>query len=125
MSTIYDVAKQAGVSTATVSRVLSGPASAVAKETRQRVMHAVKRLGLPSVHIDNTKAASEAMDHLYQLGHRRIGLITGPLVSPLSRDRLDGAMQRARAAGAEDGVTVLHGDFTIEAGTAAADVLLS
>src|SRR6266853_1177353 len=48
------------------------------------------RLGIPSVHIDNAKAASEAMDHLYRLGHRRIGIITGPLVSPLSRERLLG-----------------------------------
>ena len=45
-------------------------------------------LGMPSVHIDNAKAAYEAMDHLYGLGHRRIGIVTGPLVSPLSRDRL-------------------------------------
>jgi LacI family repressor for deo operon, udp, cdd, tsx, nupC, and nupG len=48
------------------------------------------KLGIPSVHIDNAKAAAEAMDHLYRLGHRRIGIITGPLVSPLSRDRLLG-----------------------------------
>src|SRR5919109_4922982 len=33
------------------------------------------RLGIPSVHIDNAKAAAEAMDHLYRLGHRRIGII--------------------------------------------------
>src|SRR6266566_67641 len=39
------------------------------------------RLGIPSVHIDNAKAAAEAMDHLYRLGHRRVGVITGPLVS--------------------------------------------
>ena len=48
------------------------------------------RLGIPSVHIDNATAASDAMDHLYRLGHRRIGIVTGPLVSPLSRDRLRG-----------------------------------
>ena len=57
------------------------------------------RLGIPSVHIDNAKAAAEAMDHLYRLGHRRIGIITGPLVSPLSRDRLRGATARAKTAG--------------------------
>ena len=54
------------------------------------------RLGIPSVHIDNAKAAAEAMDHLYRLGHRRIGIVTGPLVSPLSRDRLRGATARAK-----------------------------
>lgn len=48
------------------------------------------KLAVPSVHIDNTKAAAEAMDHLYRLGHRRIAAITGPLASPLSRDRLKG-----------------------------------
>ena len=53
------------------------------------------RLGVPSVHIDNAKAAAEAMDHLYRLGHRRIAAITGPLVSPLSRDRLRGVKARA------------------------------
>jgi LacI family repressor for deo operon, udp, cdd, tsx, nupC, and nupG len=39
------------------------------------------RLGIPSVHIDNATAASDAMDHLYRLGHRRIGIVTGPLRS--------------------------------------------
>src|SRR6266581_936596 len=53
-------------------------------------------LGAPSVHIDNAKAAYEAMDHLYKLGHRRIGVITGPLVSPLSRDRLQGVKLRTK-----------------------------
>ena len=49
------------------------------------------RLGVPSVHIDNAGAAADAMALLYDLGHRRIGIVTGPLVSPLSRDRLRGA----------------------------------
>src|SRR5258708_36275082 len=41
---IYEVAKRAGVSTATVSRVLSQP-NVVAPATRRRVMQAVERLG--------------------------------------------------------------------------------
>ena len=41
---INDVAKSAGVSTATVSRVLSN-AAVVAPATRRRVMAAVERLG--------------------------------------------------------------------------------
>ena len=41
MPNIYEVAKRAGVSTATVSRVLSRP-QVVAPETRRRVLQAVK-----------------------------------------------------------------------------------
>jgi len=82
------------------------------------------RLGVPSVHIDNAKAASEAMDHLFRLGHRRIGIITGPLVSPLSRDRLRGAMARAKQARGESGLIVVNGDFSIESGAAEAESLL-
>src|SRR5688500_16691326 len=82
------------------------------------------RLGVPSVHIDNARAAAEAMSHLYRLGHRRIGVITGPLVSPLSRDRLRGATARAKKARAERDFIVVNGDFSIESGAAAAERLL-
>jgi LacI family repressor for deo operon, udp, cdd, tsx, nupC, and nupG len=81
-------------------------------------------LGIPSVHIDNAKAAAEAMDHLYRLGHRRIGIITGPLVSPLSRDRLRGATARAKQQRAERDFVVMNGDFSIESGAAGAERLL-
>lgn len=82
------------------------------------------RLGIPSVHIDNAKAAAEAMDHLYRLGHRRIGIVTGPLASPLSQDRLSGAIARAKQARAERECIVMHGDFSIESGSVAAERLL-
>src|SRR5215213_3250625 len=219
MANIYEVAKRAGVSTATVSRVLSRP-QVVSPETRRRVLHAVKtmayapnsaaknlrtlrtgkllvtvpdisnpffslilqgieetaqregysvllgdtqhdreredryalmlkrkeadglivlghrlpkeaatlihamaprcapvvngceftpKLGIPSVHIDNAKAAAEAMDYLYRLGHRHVGVITGPLVSPLSRDRLRGATARAKQQKAERDFVVTTG----------------
>jgi LacI family repressor for deo operon, udp, cdd, tsx, nupC, and nupG len=82
------------------------------------------RLGVPSVHIDNAKAASEAMDHLYRLGHRRAGVITGPLVSPLSRDRLRGVTSRAKKERAEHDLIVMTGDFSIESGAAEGERLL-
>jgi LacI family repressor for deo operon, udp, cdd, tsx, nupC, and nupG len=82
-------------------------------------------LGVPSVHIDNAKAASQAMDHLYDLGHKRIGVVTGPLVSPLSRDRLEGALASARRRQSEDTVVVMHGDFSIRSGAEAAEGLLN
>jgi len=81
-------------------------------------------LGVPSVHIDNAKAAYEAMDHLYGLGHRLIGIVTGPLVSPLSRDRLTGATARAKKEKATRDFIVMHGNFSIESGAAAAERLL-
>jgi LacI family repressor for deo operon, udp, cdd, tsx, nupC, and nupG len=81
-------------------------------------------LGVPSVHIDNAKAAYQAMDHLYGLGHRRIGIVTGPLVSPLSRDRLRGATARAKKEKAEREFIVMHGDFSIESGAETAERLL-
>jgi len=81
------------------------------------------RLRIPSVHIDNAAAAAEAMDHLYSLGHRRIGIVTGPLVSPLSRDRLRGATTRARLEGTEQDFVIMHGDFSIESGSYAAERL--
>jgi LacI family repressor for deo operon, udp, cdd, tsx, nupC, and nupG len=227
MATIQDVAKSAGVSTATVSRVLSAP-ERVAESTRTRVMAAIDRLGyapnvaakslrtlrtekilvtvpdisnpffsqvirgveeaataagysvllgdtrhdpareeqyarmlrrkeadgliflghrLPeaaadlvaalgpaapivngceyspdlhvsSAHIDNAQAAAEAMDHLYALGHRRVGVITGPLVSPLSRDRLAGVEGAAARHGRSADLCVATGDFSIDAGVA-------
>lgn len=81
------------------------------------------RAGIPSVHIDNQAAARAAMSHLYDLGHRRIGIITGPMVSGLSRDRLQGA-RSVRDAGDRD-VVVVHGDFTLASGEEAAERLLA
>ena len=82
------------------------------------------RLRVPSVHIDNARAAYGAMDHLYGLGHRRIGIVTGPLVSPLSRDRLNGATACAKKRKATRDFVIMNGDFSIESGAAAAERLL-
>lgn len=82
-------------------------------------------LRVPSVHIDNPKAAFEAMEHLYDLGHRRVGVVTGPLGSPLSRDRLEGSFAAARRRGLQDDVIVKQADFSIGSGTDAAERLLS
>lgn len=83
------------------------------------------RLGVPSAHIDNAAAAQLAMDHLYGLGHRRIGIVTGPLTSPLSRDRLRGAQARARLQRTERQLEIAQGDFSIESGVTAAAQLLA
>lgn len=82
-------------------------------------------LGVPSVHIDNARAAAEAMDHLCALGHRHIGIVTGPMSGPLSRDRLRGATARPAPARPRQELVVVNGDFSIESGIAAAEQLLA
>ena len=82
------------------------------------------RLGVPSVHIDNARAASDVVHLLHDLGHRRIGVITGPLASPLSRDRLRGATATARRRG--DGeLDIVNGDFSVRSGIEGARQLFS
>ena len=69
-------------------------------------------LGVPSVHIDNAAASDDAVEHLIELGHRDIGIITGPLISPISHDRLAGAMRAAERHGLKDRLQVRTGDYS-------------
>lgn len=71
---------------------------------------------VPSVHIDNAAAGRDAMLHLIGLGHRAMGIITGPLVGPISRDRLAGARAVAADHGLSDQLRVLEGDFSAGSG---------
>lgn len=82
-------------------------------------------LGVSGAHIDNAQAAGEAMEHLYALGHRRVGVITGPLASPLSRDRLEGARKVSESQAHPGGLAVAAGDFSIESGLREAAAMLA
>ena len=82
-------------------------------------------LGVSSVHIDNEAAGADAIDHLIALGHRRFGVITGPLESPLSRDRLAGVQNRIQADEANVELRIMHGDFSVESGFDKAAALLA
>lgn len=225
IATIQDVAREAGVSTATVSRTLSKP-SVVAKPTRQAVLRAVQKTGyrvnhmarnlrqqrtgsvialvpnlanpffsqilsglsavltqahygllvadtqsgpdaderlthfltsgvadglvlfdgslsperldvpgrppvvvacewldvdLPSIRVDNALGAEMAVRHLIELGHKRIGYVTGPHGNVLSETRRDGYLRALRAAGLETRRDwVFEGDFTMDSGASAA-----
>jgi LacI family repressor for deo operon, udp, cdd, tsx, nupC, and nupG len=68
-------------------------------------------LGVPSVHIDNAAAGGYAIEHLIALGHRRIGVVTGPELSPISRDRLAGAVAAAGRHGLDGDLRVGVGDY--------------
>src|SRR5690242_6996184 len=62
-ATIYDVAKEAGVSIATVSRVLNVP-HRVQEQTRQRVIHAIDVLQF----VPKAEASARARRNNYRIG---------------------------------------------------------
>jgi LacI family transcriptional regulator len=78
-----------------------------------------------SLNIDNRGGAYAVTEHLLKLGHRRIGLITGPVRNHDARERLRGAHEALRAAGVEPTPELeVTGDFSESSGHAAASRLL-
>ena len=82
-------------------------------------------LELPTVHIDSLTAAFDAVNYLYEQGHKRIGCIAGPEEMPLCHYRLQGYVQALRRCGIMvDPQYIARGDFTFEAGSKAMQQLL-
>ncbi len=79
------------------------------------------------VDVDNTGGAALATEHLLNLGHRRIALITNaPPVYTASAARLDGyRLSLAEAGLAYDPALVRYGSFTPQSGHAAMEELLA
>jgi LacI family transcriptional regulator, repressor for deo operon, udp, cdd, tsx, nupC, and nupG len=72
---------------------------------------------IPTVSIDNISAARKATEYLIELGHERIGCITGPLDGVLSNDRLKGFHQAMASKNLMvEPVLVQEGDFSFESG---------
>ena len=77
----------------------------------------------PSVTVDNAGGAEKAVRHLAELGHTKIGHITGPRGNILTTTRLQGFRAGLKAMGLtvhED--YILPGDFNLEAGKLAAEI---
>ncbi len=89
------------------------------------VVRSVDDVMVDTVEIDNIHAGAVAAEHLYQLGHRRIGLIMGPQNTSTSRDRAKGALDWFREAGLPaDAVSILWCEYTTEAGYSSAVSML-
>lgn len=72
---------------------------------------------IPSVCLDDEDAARAATQHLLERGHRRIALVTGPLVEDCSVDRRAGFMQALETAGIPfDESLVYEGDWSASSG---------
>ncbi|HEY0871129.1 MAG TPA: substrate-binding domain-containing protein, partial [Acidothermaceae bacterium] len=72
---------------------------------------------VPTIGATNWAGGLSATEHLIELGHRRIGIITGPPRLQCSRARLDGYRAAIEAAGLQVDQDLVHtGDFYHEAG---------
>ena len=81
---------------------------------------------IPSIIIDNFNAVSDAVDYLYQLGHKRIGFITGLEDSDVGKNRHAGYTNGLTKHGLKpDDKLVFKGNFTFESGLEGADYFLS
>lgn len=70
-----------------------------------------------SVALDDVGAAREATQHLIDLGHRRIAMVTGPMVEDCSQDRRQGYEQAMRGAGLEPSAEwMVEGDWLAPSG---------
>lgn len=78
------------------------------------------------VYMNDRAAAEKAMEHLLELGHRRIGFIEGSPRFEASRQRLEGYKSALTRSGhAIDDALIAPGDFTFESGVVAAERLLA
>ncbi len=78
-----------------------------------------------TVGASNWLGALTAIEHFLSMGHRRIGIITGPMAVACSQERLDGYNAALRRANIEiDPRLIVIGDFLVEGGRRGAEALL-
>ncbi|MBM9593834.1 LacI family DNA-binding transcriptional regulator [Roseitranquillus sediminis] len=78
-------------------------------------------LSLPQVRIDNVEGARLAVAYLAELGHRRIGHVSGPAANVLTRARMEGWCAVLDGCGLpRPEEWLFSGDFTLDAGMIAA-----
>jgi len=104
MATIYDVCSKAGVSMATVSRVINGNDNVRAK-TRQKVLAAMKSLGYKP-NISAQSLASKVTNS--------IGILVSELSGPVYGPMMSGIEEELRTAGKHAFIATGHSDIDRE-----------
>jgi DNA-binding LacI/PurR family transcriptional regulator len=93
------------------------------------VVEADRTSGLPNLHAvlaDNLSGTRQAVEHLIQLGHRKIAIIAGKPDVTTGVERLEGYLQTMRAFGLEVNPRwIVHGNHREEGGYRAARELLN
>jgi DNA-binding LacI/PurR family transcriptional regulator len=76
---------------------------------------------LPVIGMDNVGGAEAMIEHLFEQGHRRIAILTGPQGNHDSEQRLIGCQRAIARLGLPlDERLIWHGDFTTDSGARAA-----
>ena len=96
--TIYDVAREAGVATSTVSRAYSRPGR-VNAETARKVFQVAERLGYRSGRLDGTQPGDRVVQ-------QAIGLVIADVTNPFYGEIIKGAYEAAREGGYQ--LVLLH-----------------
>ncbi|MCL2594056.1 MAG: LacI family transcriptional regulator [Promicromonosporaceae bacterium] len=80
---------------------------------------------VPSVTSDNQAGIAEAIGHLAELGHRRVGVVAGPQATSTGRERLVACREAISKHGLDaDPELIVVGDFQVESGRRGAAALL-
>lgn len=88
-------------------------------------LRSVDNLLVDTIEPDNIRGGAELARHLYELGHRHIGLIMGPEEASTGRNRAKGALDFLRDANVPASQTpVMWNAFTFEAGYSCATQVL-
>jgi LacI family transcriptional regulator len=99
--------KQSGIPVVCVDRILNDPT-------------------IDKVEVDNEQGSFDAVAHLLEKGHRRIGLISGPGDSSTGRKRLEGYRRAHAEAGISvDETLIRFGNYKQESGREIAKALLA
>lgn len=70
-----------------------------------------------SISLDDEMGGKMAVEHLISLGHRRIAMVTGPMIEECSNDRLGGYLSALSEAGIVfDPALVIEGDWSATSG---------
>jgi LacI family transcriptional regulator len=81
---------------------------------------------IDAISVDNVGGARQCIQHLLDLGHSRIGIITGPPTLQTARERLQGYREALENSGIPlQPELIMHGDFRAESGYLLGKFMLS
>ncbi|SBT43871.1 LacI family DNA-binding transcriptional regulator [Micromonospora narathiwatensis] len=110
----------------TLGAVLADITPALANRFYSRCRRTVSMVptasSVPAMQADNIGGAYAAVNHLHQLGHRRIAAVHGPALNPCAVDRRTGYLRAVRKLGLTE--VSADGDFRREGGYHAAKTLI-